>query len=111
MEKLTTKDRSLLKNVCLAGYDTWSAEEFKEQVRINGETFDFILKRIAKLIHKEPIYMVPNPIEDQCQLGLAIYRFTLGCSFKVIVDMFRVSQSLSAETFNNVIISKCYVII
>ena len=80
-------------------------------MRINGETFDFILKRIAQLIHKEPIYMAPNPIEDQCQLGLTIYRFMLGCSFKVIVDMFRVSKSLSAETFNNFIKNKCYVII
>lgn len=68
-------------------------------MRINGETFDFILKQIAQLIHKEPIYMVPNPIEDQSQLGLTIYRFTLGCSFKVIVGMFKVSQSLAAETF------------
>ena len=80
-------------------------------MRINGETFDFILKRIAQLIHKEPICMVPNPIEDQCQLWLTIYRFGLGCSFKVIVDMFRVSQSLAPETFNNVIKCKCYVII
>ena len=55
--------------------------------------------------------MVPNPIEDQCQLWLTIYRFGLGCSFKVIVDMFRVSQSLAPETFNNVIKCKCYVII
>ena len=42
--------------------------------------------------------MVPNPIEDQCQLGLTIYRFTHGCSSKVIVDMFKFSQSLPAET-------------
>ena len=49
--------------------------------------------------------MVPNPIEDHRQLGLTIYRLTHGYSFKVIMDIFGVSQSLATETFNNVI--KC----
>ena len=44
--------------------------------------------------------MVPNPIEDHRQLGLTIYRLVHGCSFKVIMDIFGVSQSLATETFN-----------
>ena len=75
---------------------------------INRETFDFILERIAHLIHKEPTCMSQNPIEDHRQLGLTIYRLGHGCSFKVIMDIFGVSQSLAAETFNNVI--KCLVL-
>ena len=77
-------------------------------MRINRETFDFILERIAHLIHKKPTYMSPNPIEDHRQLGLTIYRLAHGCSFKVIMDIFGVSQSLATETFNNVI--KCLVL-
>ena len=52
--------------------------------------------------------MSPNPIEDHRQLGLRIYRLAHGCSFKVIMDTFGVSQSLATETFNNVI--KCLVL-
>ena len=54
--KQPNKDRSHLKNFWSAGYDTWSAEKFKEQMRINRETFDFILQQIAHLIHKELIW-------------------------------------------------------
>ena len=72
-------------------------------MRINRETFDFVLERIAHLLHKEPTYMVPKPIEDHRQLSLTIYRLVHGCSFKVIMDIFGVSQSLATETFNNVI--------
>ena len=52
--------------------------------------------------------MVPNPIENHRQLGLTIYRLAHGYSFKVIMDIFGVSQSLATETFNNVI--KCMVL-
>ena len=47
--KQPNKDRLHLKNFWLAGYDTWSDEEFKERMRINRETFDFILGRIVHL--------------------------------------------------------------
>ena len=58
---------------------------------MNRETFDIILERIACLIHKKPTYMVPNPIEDHHQLVLTIYRLAHGCSFKVIMDIFKIS--------------------
>ena len=48
----------------LAGYGTWSDEKFKERMRINCETFNFILERTAQLIHEKPTHMVPNPILD-----------------------------------------------
>ena len=87
----------------LVGHIYWSDEEFKEQMRINRETSDFILEQISHLIHKEPTYMVANPIEDHRQLNLTIYRMALGSSFKFIMDMFGVSQSFATEAFNNVI--------
>ena len=106
--KQPNKDRLHLKTFRLAGYDTWSAEGFKERKRINLETLDFILERIVHLIHKEPTYMVSNPIKDLRQLGLTIYRLAHSYSFKVIMDIFGVSQFLATETFNNVI--KCMVL-
>ena len=63
-------------------------EEFKERMRINRETFDFILEWIAQLIHKDPTYIASNPIQDHRQLGLTIYRLTHGCLFKVIMEIF-----------------------
>ena len=36
--KQPNKDRQLFKNFWLAAYDTCSAEEFKKQMRINGDT-------------------------------------------------------------------------
>ena len=41
--KQPNKGRLHLKSFGLAGYDKWSAEEFKERMGINRETFDFIL--------------------------------------------------------------------
>ena len=67
------------------GFNTWSDEELKEQLRIKKcETLDFIFEQIAHLIHKGPTYLVANPKEAPCQLGLIIYKMAHGCSFKVI---------------------------
>ena len=47
--------------------------------------------------------MVPEPIKDNRQLSLTIYRLTHGCSFIVLQDMFGVSKPLAAKTFNKVV--------
>ena len=49
------------------------------------------------MILKQPTRMVSDPIEDRRQLALAIYRLAHGCSFKVLKDLFGVSQSVAAE--------------
>lgn len=97
------KPRDDQKSFWTNGYRSWTEEEFKDRLRINRETFEFILKRIEPHIYKEPTHMVPNPIETHRQLGLTIYRMAHGCSFKVLKDVFGVSQSLCTETFNKVI--------
>ena len=106
--KQPKKDPLHLKKIWWAGYDSWSDEEFKEWVRVNHETFDFILEQIAHLIHKEPAYTVPNLIKIYRQLGLKSYRIAHGGLFKVIMDIFGVGQSLAKKTFNAVI--KCLVL-
>ena len=56
------------------------SQEFWEGLRLNRETFDFILEVIAHSIHKGQTYMVPNSIEEHRQVGLAMYRMVHGCS-------------------------------
>ena len=55
------------------------------------------------MIVKQPINMVPNPIEDHRQLALTLYRMAHGCSFTVLKDVFGASQSLATAMFNKVI--------
>ena len=97
------KPRNDQKSFWTSDYRSWTDDEFKERLRINKETFEFILERIQPFIYKQPMRMVPNPIETHRQLGLTIYWMAHGCSFKVIKDIFGVSQSLARETFNKVI--------
>ena len=47
--------------------------------------------------------MVSDPTKDDRQLALTIYRLVHGCSFKVLKDFFRVTQSVASETFNQLI--------
>ena len=47
--------------------------------------------------------MVSDPTKDDRQLALTIYRLVHGCSFKVLKDLFRVTQSVASETFNQLI--------
>ena len=47
--------------------------------------------------------MVPDSIEDHRHLALTIYRMAHGCSFKVLKDLFGVSQPVAMETFNQII--------
>ena len=90
-------------------------EEFKDILRMDRETFNFILCRIEQSITKEPMtVMVPNPIVPHRHLALTIYRMAHGCSFKVVKYIFGVSHSLATQTFNQVIrvlISSCMMIL
>ena len=105
--KQPNKDRLHLKTFWFAILIQMKKWEFKEKMRITRGIFDFNLKRISHLRHQESTYMAPNPIEDQRQLSLTIYRMAHGCWFKVLTGMFWVSQSLATETFNNVV--KCMI--
>ena len=44
--------------------------------------------------------MVSDPIEDHRQVALKTYRLAHGCSFKVLKDLFGVSQWVATETSN-----------
>ena len=96
--KTPNRNRDEQKRFWSNGFTTWTPEQFKENLRIDKETFLFILSQIAEDIRKEPTVIVPNPIEEHRQLALTVYRMAHGCSFKVLQHIFGVSVSLATET-------------
>ena len=96
-------DRVQQKEMWSAGYVNWDESRFKARVRVNRETFNYILGEISPYIAKTPTNFRPNPIEPHRQLGLTLYRLGHGCDFQVIEDVFGVSKSLAVQTFNQVI--------
>ena len=44
------------------GYRNWNDKRFKKVLRVNKDTFDFILSQIQVHIVKQPTNMKPNPI-------------------------------------------------
>ena len=76
------------------GIRNWSDPEFKKRVRINRETFDYLLDRISPQLCKTPTNLNQDPIEPHRQLGLTLYRLGHGCSYTVIEDLFGISITL-----------------
>ena len=70
IQKISNRDREEQKKLWHDGYATWTNEEFKDSLRMDRETFNFILCRIEQGIIKDPTVMVPNPIEPHRQLAL-----------------------------------------
>ena len=85
------------------GTENWSDPEFKKRVRINRETFEYLLEKISPQLRKTPTNLNQDPIEPHRQLGLTLYRLGHGCSYTVIEDLFGISMTLAANTFNKVI--------
>ena len=96
--RIPNRNRSEQKLFWSQGYSNWSEEEFKDRLRINRRDFEYILAAITPHIRKEPTVMIPEPIECHRQLALTLYRLAHGCSFKVLKDVFGVSQSVATET-------------
>ena len=67
-------DRSYQKQFWDNGYANWDDEQFKSGLRINCETFEFILAAIHPHILKKATNFRPNPIEPHRQLALTLYR-------------------------------------
>ena len=97
------KERSHLKVFWDSGYDKLNNAKFKERLRINRATFEYILEKITPAIIKTPTNMEPHPMEPQRQLALTLYRLGHGCSFRVTSDLFGVSVASAVATFNKVI--------
>ena len=69
-QKIPNRDWEEQKKLWRDGYATWTNEEFKDSLRMDRETLNFILCRIEQGIIKEPTVMVPCPIAPHPQLAL-----------------------------------------
>ena len=49
-------------------------DEFKERMKINRESFEYILNKIRLMIEITPTKMIGNPIESDKQLAQTLHR-------------------------------------
>ena len=60
------------KSWCTNGYSTWNDSDFKKRVRIQRNTFSYILNIITPHILKKSSNVNPNPISPDRQLALTL---------------------------------------
>ena len=72
------------------GLQNWSESQFKKRLRVNRDTFHFILGEIEDLITKETTRF-KKPTSPECQLALTLYRMAHGISFSTVDDLFGVA--------------------
>ena len=82
------------------GYRNWSDVEFKKKLRLNRETFDFILDRIRPELEKKPTNTKPNPSTVGRQLASTLYRYAHGTSFITVGHLFGISKELACKIFH-----------
>ena len=83
-------------------YERYSDDDFKSEMRVNRDTFNFILDAIYEDILLKPTNLKPNPTPPHRQLGLTVYRLATGCSFKTLAALFGLSIPSTDIFFNKV---------
>ena len=83
-------------------YNHWKDEDFKSKIRINSETFNFVLNEIHDNIVMSPTNLKPFPTPPDRQLAMIIYRFANGCTYLTLSDLFGLSVSEANKVFNKV---------
>ena len=74
-------------------YNHKEDEGFKSKIRINHETFKFVLNKIPDDIVMSPTNLRPFPTPPDRQLAMTLYRFATGCTYSTLSDLFGVSVS------------------
>ena len=83
------------------GLQNWSESQFKKRLRVNRDTFHFILGEIEDLITKETMRF-KKPTNPECQLALTLYRMAHGISFSTVGDLFGVAAPTAYQIFSTV---------
>ena len=83
-------------------YNHKKDEGFKSKIRINRETFNFVLNEIHDDIVMSPTNLKPFPTPPNRQLAMTLYRFATGCTYSTLSDLFGVSVSVASKFFNKV---------
>ena len=94
--EIVNRDRRKQKTFWSNGYRNCS---------INRDSLEFILNNIRQMTEKTPAKIVANPTESHKQLILMIYKLAHGCSFKVLKDLFGVSQARATEIIRVLVIT------
>ena len=96
------RNRQVGKGWWIDGYARWSELEFKENLRVERKTFEYILLAIRPFIEKQPTNFNRHPISSDRQLALTLYRLARGEPYVIIGNLFGVSVPLASSTFNKV---------
>ena len=78
------------------GYANWTDKQFKKRLRVNRDTFHFILNNISDLIIRE-VTKFKQPVSPDRQLAITLYRLAHGCSHSTVGDLFGVASSIACE--------------
>ena len=92
-------------------YNHKKDEGFKSNIRINRETFNFVLNEIHDDIVMSPTNLKFFPTLPDWQLAMTLYRLGTGCMYSTLSDLFGVSVSAANKFFNKVcrvLVAKLY---
>lgn len=80
----------------------WNEETFKDNFRVNRETFEFICGAIEQDLRKKPTNRNLQPMEPAKQLAICLYQLAHGCTFTTVANLFAVSKPTACVTFSKV---------
>ena len=80
-------------------YNYKKDEGFKSNIRINRETFNFVLNETHDDIVMSLTNLNPFPTPPDRQLAMISYNFTTGCTYLILSDLFGVSVSVANKFF------------
>ena len=110
-ERATDKCRDTKKLWWEDVYNHKKDEGFKRKIRINRETFNFVLNEIHDDTVMSPTNLKPFLTSPDRQLAMNLYRFATGCTYSTLPDLFRVSASAANKFLNKVcrvLVTKLY---
>lgn len=81
------------------GYATWNEEDFKKNMRMTRQSFEYILEEMRPFIEKQQNV---DKISSDRQLALTIYRLAHGCCFPTLQSLFGVPASYADVIFSQV---------
>ena len=79
---------------------SWTDKEFKKNLRMNRNTFQFLLETVRPSLTKRTTNAKPNPITVDRQLASTLYRYARGTSFITIGYLFGISKELASIIFH-----------
>ena len=83
-------------------YQNYSDQDFKSEIRLNRDTFNYNLDAIHDQIVLTSTNLKPKPTSPHRKLGLTIYRLATGCSCKTLATLLGLSVRSANEFFGKI---------